>query len=409
MNEWARSTFAALESPPYRVFWLGTFLSLLGFFTSTVVQSVVALELAETNRAVGLTSLGQGIAMLSLGPIGGALADRVSKRGLLFGSQLVGASIFAAMAWLIHSDRLALPILVASAFGLGACISVMGPARQAYVPELVASARVGNAIALNQVALNATRIGGPALAGLLLTARAFGASAAYSAMSALFGLSLITLLALPNAPPSERARAGLLREVATGLSYVADTPRLRRRIAYFFLVIMLGFPYVTILPGLVNNTLGRDTEAVSWLFAISAAGGLTSSISVARFADSERAQAIYSALALLFGVSLMLTACAPTLPTAALGMLGVGVGAGGFQTLNGAVVLRETEPAYYGRVMSLTLLAFGAFGIMGFPLGALADLVGERTTLGVMGVAVCSISLCFNVIFRSEARQLAEP
>jgi MFS family permease len=69
-------------------------------------------------------------------------------------------------------------------------------------------------------------------------------------------------------------------------------------------------------------------------------------------------------------------------------MLFVGVGSGGFQALNNAVIARETEPAYMGRVMSLTMLAFAGFGLMALPVGALADRVGEQDALTVLGVVV---------------------
>ena len=67
-------------------------------------------------------------------------------------------------------------------------------------------------------------------------------------------------------------------------------------------------------------------------------------------------------------------------------------GSGGFQSLNGAVIARQTEPEYMGRVMSLVILAFAGFGLMALPYGVLADWVGERQTLLAMGAAV--LGLC---------------
>ena len=69
-------------------------------------------------------------------------------------------------------------------------------------------------------------------------------------------------------------------------------------------------------------------------------------------------------------------------------MFVIGACSGGFQALNAAVIARHVAPAYIGRVMSLTLLAFAGFGLMALPFGILADAVGERATLGVMAVGV---------------------
>ena len=406
MGHWLTSTFAALESRAYRTFWLGALLSFLGFFMSTIVQSVVAFELSGTNQAVGLAIFGQGIAMVILGFVGGALADRVSKRGILFYSQSFVAIVFLAVAVLLATDRLILPVLVGAAFCVGASISLLGPARQAYAPELVPPERVANAVALNQVALNASRVAGPALGFGFLHWETAGAAGAYFAMTGLYVLAVLTLTALPPPAARRRPEVGLLSDVVSGLRYVQDRPRLRLLVLYFLVVIMIGFPYVTVLPGLVVNALGGDVDSVTGLAALSAVGGLVASLGVARLADSPRAYLYFWAMGLLFGGSLIATAAASSVPMASLGMVGVGIGTGGFQTLNGAVVLRETEPAYYGRVMSLTLIAFGAFGLVGLPIGLLADAFGERLTLGGMGLTVCLISLGLTgVLARSHSHR----
>jgi predicted MFS family arabinose efflux permease len=74
-------------------------------------------------------------------------------------------------------------------------------------------------------------------------------------------------------------------------------------------------------------------------------------------------------------------------------MLLLGGAAGGFQALGMAVVLRQAEPEFAGRVMALTMMAFGGFGLVGLPLGILGDAFGERATLLGTAVAVCAVVL----------------
>ena len=76
-------------------------------------------------------------------------------------------------------------------------------------------------------------------------------------------------------------------------------------------------------------------------------------------------------------------------------MFCVGLGSGGFQSLNAAVIARETEPGFIGRVMSLALLAFAGFGLIALPYGILADSIGERMTFVVMGSAVSLFAIYF--------------
>jgi MFS family permease len=178
-----------------------------------------------------------------------------------------------------------------------------------------------------------------------------------------------------------------------GLRYVRDHPRLRALVLLFVGTIMLGFPHVTLLPGLVENELGHPAESISLLFGLSALAALTTSVVVARRADTPAAETIYVVTALGFGLSLFVLAWAPSFGAAIFSMVLLGAMSGGFQTLSGAVVIRETEPAFVGRVMSLTMMAFGGFGLVALPVGILGDAIGERATLVGMGCVVCVVVL----------------
>ena len=91
-GRWFSTTFAALAEPNFRILWVGSLFATLAFMMMFVTQSFVAFELAGTNSAVGIVSLGVGVTMLILGPFGGVTADRVSKRKLII---LLKATIIA--------------------------------------------------------------------------------------------------------------------------------------------------------------------------------------------------------------------------------------------------------------------------------------------------------------------------
>jgi predicted MFS family arabinose efflux permease len=215
-------------------------------------------------------------------------------------------------------------------------------------------------------------------------------------MAALYALAAVMLAFLPSSPArSNAAETRVLADLADGLRYVWRHPRLRVLVLFFVSVVMTGFPYVTVLPGLVENQLGRDADAISALYLVSATGGLGMSLVAARIADSRLAQPLFVATALLFAVALAALSGVPSYARAPAAMFFVGMGFGGFQSLNGAVIVRACEPAYFGRVFSLTMLAFAGFGLMGLPIGLLADLLGERGALRAMAggvVLVCAIA-----------------
>jgi MFS family permease len=391
LRRWADETFASFAIAPFRVLWLGTLTSFLAFFMSTVVNSVVAFQLTGSNRAVGTVIFAQGLSMTVFGPFAGALVDRWPRRRVVAIGQAVAGTSFASLGVLVVAHSIAIAHLAIGAFVVGVCFAFIGPARQGLVGELVPPERRGNATALALIANNASRIGGPAVAGALLAWEVAGPSAAYFAMGALYAIAAATLRWLP---PS-RGRAGLsinvFSEVVDGLRYVRRQPQLLLLLVQFVAVFMIGFPYVALMPGLVENQLGHAAEAISVLAGTAAAGGLLTSLLVARVADAPRARGVTSALGLGFALSLLAIAIAPSFALAAVASFVIGAASGGYQTLGTAVMLAGTEPMYIGRVMSLTMLAFAGFGLMGLPIGWLADAIGERGTLAVMGVAAAAV------------------
>ena len=174
----------------------------------------------------------------------------------------------------------------------------------------------------------------------------------------------------------------------------------------YILVIMVGFSYTTVLPGLLKHEFHRPASQNTYLLIFNAVGGLIASLSVASLADSKRASTIYTAMCFLFGAALVASGLAPGYWWLGVVMIFVGAGGGGFQTLNGAIVSHLTEPAYFGRVMSLTFLAFAVSSIFAAPVGILADAVGERSILAGSGAIVCLIVALFSLAGRMERAAL---
>ena len=163
-----------------------------------------------------------------------------------------------------------------------------------------------------------------------------------------------------------------------GWRYVIRQPRLRTMILLFYCMIMLGLSSTTAFPGLVENELGRRVEDIGVMSSVSAVGGLLASVFVAPIAGSRRALPVYAAGGVLTGLSLVLVGLTPTFLLVFGPMFLMGLGTGAFQTLNSAVIVTESEPQYYGRVISLTSMAFGAFMLASLPVGLAADAWGER-------------------------------
>jgi predicted MFS family arabinose efflux permease len=294
--------------------------------------------------------------------------------------------------------------LAIGSFLIGVSFSFLGPSRQAFTMELVENHRRGNAIALSQVALNASRIVAPLVAGIMLNIGFLGAAGAFFGMGVLYvGAIACTVFLPPSRKPDSTAGRTVFGDIAIGLRYVGSHPRLRRLILSYVLVVMFGFTYISVLPGMVENELGRDSDDITILLTVNAIGGLAASLGVAALADSPNARTIYASMCLIFGVSLVAMGFAPSFLILAVAMLVMGVGAGGFQTLNGAIVSHITEPEYFGRVVSLTFLAFATSSIFALPVGFLADATGERFTVWLTGALVLVVTVVYWVFERASS------
>ena len=409
MTNWATGTFGTFRNKNFRTLWIGSFFAFAAFFMSLAVQGVVAFELTGQNRSVGIVIAAQGISQGLLGPLGGALADRFAKKLVVLICQALIAVVFGALTALVIADMITILLLSLGSFVIGAAFSFLGPARNAWVVELVEKGRSGNAIALTQIALNASRILGPVFAAVVLGVAALGTGGAYAAMSLFYVTAVVMTLSLPmTRPESTGSRASVLADIADGVRVVLGHRTLRFLIPSYLLVIMTGFGYITVLPGLVNNELGRDPRDITTVLAVAAVGGLLASVLVAAIADSRFAFRVYWLSGICFGASLALSAAAPAFPLLVIGMFFVGLTSGGFQTLCTAIVSNLAPPQYLGRVLSLTFLGFAASNLFSFPFGVLADVAGERIALGGAGVAIATIAISFalaSVIGRQPAAQ----
>lgn len=407
LSRWAAETFQTLGNPHYRVLWIGTTISFLVFGMMNIVQSVVAYDLTGRNGAVGAVALGMGVSTICIAPFGGVIADRVSKRRLLLIGQSLIAITFLAVGALIVADRIFLGALIAATFVLGAVFSFIAPARQAWIGELLTRDEIGNGVALQQVSMTATRVAGPFAAGGFIAIAFIGTGGTYLIMGALIVIVVATLAQLP--PTTSRVTRdgpGVVADLREGMDHMVERPRLLLLALSFIAIVVFGYTHQVILPGYIENELERDADSVlAWFFGVSAIAGLAVTIGIARYANGPLAWKLMCAGGALLGAGLLLTAVAPGLPHALAAMLLVGAGSGAFQMLNNALVMHESDPAYYGRVMSLTMLAWGFNGLAGFPFGLLADGIGERHTLLIMGACVLGVTAATIAASRNLRRQ----
>jgi len=238
----------------------------------------------------------------------------------------------------------------------------------------------------------------------LIAARPVGTAGTYVTMAGIFAAVVAVLAVMAPTPPRPRAtRTSVRTDLTEGFQYLWRSPDVRLLALVFIAVVLSGFSYQTLMPGYVEHTLGHPASHLGLLFGAAAAGGIVVTLVLA--ARRVRNPAV---VMLGFGgalaASLTLLALAPGFAVA-LGVAAlVGAASSGFQMLNNVSLMERTDPTYFGRVMAVTMMAFGVNSIVAYPIGAIADQVGERATLAGLACA-CLTAVAAGVIAMRDARR----
>ncbi len=163
--------------PNFARLWRANAGATTAHFVQSVAQGWLIVQLTDSAFALGLLAFFQSIPMLVLSPLGGLLADRLSRPRLLMFAQTVNGLSALTIGVLVASGAIAVWHLVITATLSGAIFAISVPARYALVSESVPRALVQNAVALNATTMNFARVLGPAIAGVIIGAA--GIAAAY--------------------------------------------------------------------------------------------------------------------------------------------------------------------------------------------------------------------------------------
>jgi MFS family permease len=392
-----RHSFNSLEVRNYRRYFAGQLISLSGTWMQTVAAIWVILTLTDSGVAVGLTTALQFLPMLLIGAWGGLLADRIPKRRLLITTQAL-MTIPAFGLFAVTAAGVATPWMVYLAvFAFGSLNAIDNPTRQSFVYEMVGPDRVVNAVSLNSVIVQAARIVGPALAGVLIAT--VGVVPCF-ALNALTFVAMI--LALWGMDPA-RLHAGPVAErepgaIRAGLRYVRATPELMVPLALMGLVGTLGFNFQVVLPLLAKFSFESGAMTYAALVSAMAVGSIAGAL-----VNGHRGRTgprLIAGGALAFGVSALLAAAMPSLALEIVMLALLGAAAVTFAaTINSTLQLAVT-PEMRGRVMALYSVVFLGSTPIGAPLtGWLAQSYDPRFALLLAGISGLAAAWAAHISF----------
>ena len=383
-----RSTFAALASRNYRLYWLGLICYVLGHRAEYVTFAWMVWEVSRDPLHLGYLGLAQGVPLVVFQLFGGVLADRVNRLRLLLGTQMLTAATLAVAFGLSVAGLVRVEHLLALAALSNTFRAFDEPTRLSLIPQLVERDRLPNAIALGSIPWQASRMIGPSITGILIAA--FGGTVGFglAAGASVCALLLYSRLSV-HADPSQSAREPMARQLVEGLSFVAHDFVFAVLIALALFNAVFGLSYVTLLPIFADWYFNAGSTGFGLLNAAHGIGAFVGTLTVASTAHLiARPGPTLLLTAIGMGLALMIFSASPGM-TMALGMLVLVGFANTFYLTQVSTFIQSNVPdRLRGRVLSIYALCWNLLPLGGLIGGVLAAAVNARFAVAFGGAMV---------------------
>jgi len=403
---WGRlgSTFGSLSVRDFRYLWFGSFASQIGMWVQQVAVGWLAYDLTGSATFLGVVVTARSLSSVAVTLPAGAFADRWDRRRLILLSQVMTLANAAVLAWLVATGAIAPWHLAVASFISGASHSLNMPARQSLGPQLVGHRHIANAVALNSISFNTSRVLGPSIAGILVWIAALAVSPGSGEDGSLLGnlalcfevqagLMLVAVactiaMSSSGGARSERPRGSLWTNLVDGLRYVRHTGPVRAVFLTATVPILVGSVYAQFMPVFARDVLDVGPSGLGALMSAIGFGSMIGAFALAALSNYPRKGLIMMGTGVASGVSLAAFAASQS-----FGLSLVALAATGFSLVVclaiGQTLLNLMVPdEYRGRVLSIWSMIWSLEAVTVLPAGWLADQAGAPVTVLICGIVV---------------------
>lgn len=383
-------TWRALRGRNFRLFFSGQSVSLIGTWMTRIATSWLVYRLTGSALLLGTVGFAGQIPTFLLAPFAGVLVDRMDRHKVLIATQAAAMVQSLVLAWLTLSHRITIGEVIALSVLQGVVNAFDMPVRQSFLVQMVDDrADLQNAIALNSSMVNATRLVGPALAGVVIAASSEGwcfliDGLSYVAVIASLGMMRITAL------QTTRTATGMAAQLREGWVYVAGHRPIRSILLLFAVVSLMGWPYTVLMPVFAGQVLHGGAHTMGFLMGASGVGAMASAIALVLRRSVVGLLRMLPIGAAVFGLGLIGFGFSHTLWLSMALMVVVGWGM--MQGLTGSNTIIQTlaPEDKRGRVMSYYTMAFVGMAPFGSLIaGSLAHGVGAPRAVQLTGAVCC--------------------
>ena len=391
----ASPIFETLQIPDFRWIWIGSFISFMAMNMQMITRGWLVLRLEnDSPLALVLVMVSFAAPMTVVSLLGGALADRFPKKNLIIISQSANAVMTFVLAMMDASGMIWFGAVLIIGVINGSMMAINMPSRQAIISDIVPENKLMNAVALNNSAMNLTRIIGPAIAGFLIIF--IDTSGVFYLISVIYVLSALSLLMIKtNAVQAKGAKKSVGKDIFEGLRYVWSDVNLRGLILMAFLPSLFGFTLFALLPVWAREALNVNSSDLGILMTMMGVGALIGTLGLAGVRKFSRRGVLLLSLGVMWGIALVGLANSMIFPVAIPFLLIVGLISSVYMSLNMTLTQISSAPEMRGRVMSIMMMTFGLMPIGALPFGTMAEYIGTANALTISGAMLALLTLAF--------------
>ena len=403
------NTFSAFKYRNFRLLWISTLFISGGNWVQQITLGWLALELSGSALKVGIV-LGLRAGPMLLAPISGAIVDRLDRRKLMLVDQFILAVLALIFAGLVLSDVVVMWHLYAFSAGTGIAWSINNPVRQTLVGNSVPRHTLMNAVALNSMAFNSTRIFGPAAGGLLITF--FGPGINFLIQGIFYVAVMIMMFPFRAEYETDHSAVkdeSIFMNVREGFRYVLNNRTALTIILVTLIPTLTMMSFVmTLMPVYAVEVLGQE-KGEGWILGLlltaTGIGGFLGTLLLAAFSNiKSKGKLIISGL-FISSIAILLVSQVNILWMSMVILIFIMGAQMIVMTTNNSVLQMTTPDHMRGRVIGVYMMDIGMMPLGGLIAGTIADLFSVQAAL-ITGSSVALILVILITIMNPSFRKL---
>ena len=379
-------TFKAFNNFNYCLIWVSTTLMICSHQMVALAQSYWIYDNTGSATILGVVGIAAAIPLLLIAPIGGAVADRFNQKKLMIMCQTLQMSFAWAVVILLVMDLMVWQHLLVIGLGYGIIWATNGPARQALLPKILDKSVLPNGIALITAGMSIAGLIAPAIAGVLYAKFSPEFVFFVSSMLSVISLLIALFIRMPKSKDEVKATK-ITSDAIDGLKYLWSDFPTRTVLIIGMVFFFMESPVHSLLSVLVVDVYKLESEGLGLLAAMLGVGGLVGNIFIATMPPKKRGL-IFIFLAFLSGCALMGVSLIPVYMAGVIILTFQGFAGGGQYPMMQILMLKNMDPKYYGRIMSIIMMFFGFMPLAVLPAGIASDILGIRTIIIILGVGL---------------------